>query len=64
LISYEELTHVDPACGFTRGGRAIFDLKKMECRCFMGSQLAQADPAKLASCVFFEIAGSLTSPGS
>jgi hypothetical protein len=53
LISYEEMTHVRPACWFIGGNRAIFDLKKVECRCFMGSRLAHADPAKLAFCVFF-----------
>jgi hypothetical protein len=47
------MTHVRPACWFIGGNRAIFDLKKMECRCFMGSRLAHADPAKLAFCVFF-----------
>jgi hypothetical protein len=49
---------------FVGGTMAIFDPKKMECRSFMGLQLAHADPANSIFRDFLKVAGSLISSGS
>jgi hypothetical protein len=64
LISYEEMKHGQSDCWVVSGNRAILDFRKMECRCFIGLQLAQADPARPTFPDFLKIAGSLISSGS